>query len=116
MSGPHFLAGDLSLEDAPVLETRLRIRVVGPAGLDLLPGALRALANLGHSPLGARVQPGADGTAALWLELPPQGTAAAERIARILSQLPAVRQVAYKEAGSGGLFRQAGEAHSVAAE
>ncbi len=85
-------------------ENRLRVLVVGRAGLDLLPAVLRGLANLGLTPLSARLHRHDDGTASLPLEFEPQGPAGAERIARALSALPEVRRVAYEEAGGGGLF------------
>jgi hypothetical protein len=90
--------------------------VVGQAGLDLLPQVLRRLANLGLSPLSVRLHRHDDATASLTLEFEPQGAAAAERIARSLSSLPEVRRVAYREAGSGGLFRRETEEPAVAAE
>jgi len=108
--------GDLFSKGPPARRDRLRVLVVGQAGLDLLPQVLRSLANLGLSPLSARLHRHDDGTASLPLEFEPQGPALAERIARSLSALPEVRRVAYEEAGSGGLFRQDTEERAVAAE
>ena len=113
---PPLAPGSLFPEGAPAREDRLRLLVVGQAGLDLLPQVLRSLANLGLSPLSARQQRHEDATASLALELEPQGMVVAERAARSLSTLSGVRRVAYDEAGSGGLFQQDREKCSVAAK
>ena len=112
---PVLIPASLFPELPPPGEDRLRVLVIGQAGIDLLPRVLRSLADLGLSPLSTHRHRHADGTASLALEFEPQGQEVAERIARSLSALPEVRRVVYEESGGGGLFHQDKERSVVAA-